>query len=251
MIALSDLIAYLNELLVPMTVSDYCPNGLQVAGREKIGKIITGVTACQELLEEALAEKADAVLVHHGYFWKNENPCITGIKYNRLHTLLQHGINLLAYHLPLDLHPEYGNNVQLARVLDLKITGRFRAGGIEGLGFLGALQSPMSGEDFADYVAKKLQRTPTHIAADRPIKTIAWCTGAAHSFLEDAIAQGVDAYLTGELAESSVHLARESGVHLFGAGHHATERYGVAALGEHLAQHFHLQHRFIDIDNPV
>lgn len=249
---LKDIASYLHALLNLDAVDDYCPNGLQVFGRENIQKIVTGVTACQDLLDAAVAEKADAILVHHGYFWKGEDPCLVGIKHRRLQTLLNNNINLLAYHLPLDLHSEYGNNAQLAKLLNIKVTRRIAArGGLELL-FLGELSSPQKGEDFANFLQQKLNRAPIHIAkTDKLINTIAWCTGAAQNFIEFAIDSGADAYLTGEISEQTVHVAREVGIHFFAAGHHATERYGVMALGDHLSQQFNVQHRFIDIDNPV
>jgi dinuclear metal center YbgI/SA1388 family protein len=252
MIKLSDLTQYLNQLLTPAAVQDYCPNGLQVGGRESIQKILTGVSATQALFEKAIEEKADTILVHHGFFWKNESPCVVGVRYKRLHTLLQNNISLIAYHLPLDLHSELGNNVQLGQLLDILLERRFRAMGVEGLGFLGNLKKPISPELFSQQIEAKLDRIPIHIPGNSPqISKVAWCTGAAHGVLEDAITQGADTFITGELSESSVNLARDAGIHLYGAGHHATERYGIKALGEHLAQKYSLDHTFVDIDNPI
>lgn len=251
MITLSKLVAYVNELLEIYNVNDYCPNGLQVQGRENIHKIVTGVTACQALLSAAIAEKADAILVHHGYFWKNENPCITHLKYQRLKTLLQNDVSLLAYHLPLDIHPEYGNNAQLGKLLNITLTQRYMINDIELLN-TGELPKPQQANEFIDYLTQKLNRSPIYISgSDKPIKTIAWCTGAAQNYIETAANLGVDAYLSGEISEQTVHIARESNIHFFAAGHHATERYGVVALGKHLADRFGLEHQFIDIDNPV
>jgi dinuclear metal center YbgI/SA1388 family protein len=225
---------------------------LQVSGRTPIQKIVTGVTACQDLLTAAIAAKADAVLVHHGYFWKGENPCITGIKYQRLHTLLKNDLSLLAYHLPLDLHPEYGNNAQLGKLLDITLLKRFTVKDGLDLLSLGTLSTAYAGEDFANHLSQKLNRAPLHISkTNKKIHNVAWCTGAAQDFIEAAIDIGADAYITGEISERTVHIARESGIHLFAAGHHATERYGVIALGEHLSERFELEHEFIDIDNPV
>ena len=250
---LRELVAYTNRLLAIDRFSDYCPNGLQVEGRAEIRTLVGGVTACQALLEAALEQGADAVLVHHGYFWKGEDPCLTGMKYRRLATLLRHEIGLLAYHLPLDAHPELGNNAQLARVLDLTVTGTIGDDGrTPGLVMLGEPAAPIGGAAFAAHLATRLGRPPLHIAgSDAPIRQLAWCTGGAQSFIATAHAAGADAFLTGEASEQTVHFARETGLHFFAAGHHATERYGVQALGAHLAQAFDLRFAFIDIDNPV
>ncbi|MCP5195604.1 MAG: Nif3-like dinuclear metal center hexameric protein [Gammaproteobacteria bacterium] len=253
MVQLDELVNYTNRLLAVENFSDYCPNGLQVQGRPEVQTLIGGVTACQALLEAAIARNADAVLVHHGYFWKGENPCIVGMKQRRLATLLRHDLNLIAYHLPLDAHPELGNNAQLARVLDLTVTGAAGGSGrMPGLVMLGAPAAPICGEAFAVYLASRLGRKPLHIAgSDAPIQRLAWCTGGAQSYIEMAFEQGVDAFLTGEVSEQTVHFARENGLHFFAAGHHATERYGVQALGAHLATHFGVQFSFVDVDNPV
>lgn len=247
------LMSYLSELLVPDQFKDYAPNGLQVEGRGTIDKIVTGVTACQDLLDAAVAAKAGVVLVHHGFFWLNEDPRVIGPKKKRINTLLANDINLLAYHLPLDVHPVYGNNAQLAHVLGLKVNTCMATAGTRGLVCLGQLPEPMTGNDFAAYIGKRLGREPLYVAAnkDAVISTIAWCSGAAQEFIHEAIDQRVDAYLTGEVSEHTLHLAKESGIHLYVAGHHATERYGVKALGEHLAVKFGLLHEFIDIDSPL
>ena len=248
-----ELVAYIDHLLDIDRFSDYCPNGLQVEGRAEIRVLVGGVTACQALLDAAVERGADAVLVHHGYFWKGEDPCLTGMKYRRLATLLRHGIGLLAYHLPLDAHPELGNNAQLARVLDLTVTGVAGGDGrTPGLVMLGKPAEPVGGAEFAAHLAARLGRQPLHIAGnDAPIRQLAWCTGGAQSFIATAAEAGADAFLTGEASEQTVHFARENGLHFFAAGHHATERYGVRALGAHLAQEFGLRFAFVDIDNPV
>ncbi len=197
------------------------------------------MTASQEVLEAAVKLKAQAILVHHGYFWRGEDPCIHGIKKKRLRTLLENDINLIAYHLPLDGHAEWGNNVQLSRLLNLRITGEFAYQQGPALALMGELPCPMSGSEFAHYLHQKLDRVPFYIPGQiNKIKHLAWCTGGAQDLLADAIDQGADAYLTGEVSERTVYLARESGIHFFAAGHHATERYGIKALGEHLAKQF-------------
>lgn len=227
---------------------DYCPNGLQVEGREQIKTVVTGVTASLALLEAALDAQADMVLVHHGYFWRGEDPRVIGPRQRRLKLLLTHGINLFAYHLPLDAHPELGNNAQLSRQLGFVPDGRF---GEQDLGWIGSAPAATVGE-LAAHVERVLGRAPVVIGdAAQAVRRVAWCTGAAQGSLEAAIAAGATAYLSGEISEPTVHLAREAGVAYLGCGHHATERYGVQALGEHLAQQFGIRHRFIDIPNPV
>lgn len=248
MVATKRIVNYLAKLLAVDEFSDYCPNGLQVEGKQQLNKIITGVSACQQLLDAAVKANAQAVLVHHGYFWANEDPRIIGIKKQRLAALLKHDINLLAYHLPLDMHLKYGNNVQLAKVLEFNIDAHRNKTNI----FTGKLKQPMSAAALAQHIKHKLKREPLHIAgATRPIKTIAWCTGGAQDYITQLAELNVDAYLTGEVSERTVHIARELGIHFFAAGHHATERYGIKALGEHLAAKFKLQCEFVDIDNPV
>jgi dinuclear metal center YbgI/SA1388 family protein len=246
---LSELNDYIGRLLEVSRFRDYCPNGLQVEGRAEIKRIATGVTASQRLLEAATAWGADAILVHHGYFWRNEDATVTGIKKRRVAHLLRHDINLLAYHLPLDAHAELGNNAQLAQLLGLLPRGRF---GEQEIAWHGELQQPQGLSQFAENIAQALQRTPQVIGdGEKKINRIAWCSGAAQSYFEQAVALGVDAFLTGEISEQNVHVAQETGVAFIAAGHHATERYGVKALGEHLLQQFGLEHRFFDMDNPV
>ncbi|CAD5375637.1 GTP cyclohydrolase 1 type 2 homolog [Pseudomonas sp. OF001] len=250
-IALNTLVAEIDRHLDAARISDYCPNGLQVEGRAEVRRIVSGVTASQALLDAAVAWGADLVLVHHGYFWKSENPCVVGMKQRRLKTLLSHDISLLAYHLPLDLHPELGNNVQLARRLGLSVEGPLEPGNPRSVGLLGSLAEPLAPAEFAARVAQALGREPLLVAGTRPIRRVGWCTGAAQGYIEQAIAAGVDAYLTGEVSESTVHSARENGISFLAAGHHATERYGVQALGEWIASRFGVEHRFVDCDNPV
>ncbi|MCC6074692.1 Nif3-like dinuclear metal center hexameric protein [Pseudomonas sp. GCM10022188] len=250
-VTLTTLVGELDRYLDAARIADYCPNGLQVEGRGEVRRIVSGVTASQALLDAALEQQADLVLVHHGYFWKSENPCITGMKQRRLKTLLANDISLLAYHLPLDLHPEVGNNVQLAQRLGLQVEGPLEPGNPRSVGLLGSLPQALSPVDFAAQVGKVLGREPLLIAGERPIRRLAWCTGAAQGYIEQAVAAGADAYLTGEVSESTVHSARENGISFLAAGHHATERYGVQALGEWIARRFGVEHRFVDCANPV
>ncbi len=240
---------HLNQLLEISRFRDYCPNGLQVEGREEIHSIVSGVTASMDLLEAAISSNADAIIVHHGYFWRGENACLTGIKGRRIALLITNNINLFAYHLPLDVHPELGNNAQLAKKLGLIETDRF---GEQDIAVLGEPAQPMTLSALAEKISLTLMRKPMMIGdPNKPIKRIAWCTGAAQSYFDAAIQMDIDAFITGEISEQTVHIARESGIAFLAAGHHATERYGVQALGEHLAQQFGLKHQFIDIDNPV
>ena len=241
----------LNDILKPHLIKDFCPNGLQVEGTNEIKKIVTGVTASQALIEAAIEQQADAILVHHGFFWKGESQPITGMKKRRIGALLANDINLFGYHLPLDIHPAVGNNAQLAKLLDIEIEA-----GLEptsnSVAMKGRLKTPLSGEDFADKIAKVLNRTPlTSLVRSAKIETIALCTGGGQGYIDLAADQGIDAYLTGEASEQTIHSSREQNIDFFAAGHHATERYGVKALGELLAQEHGFDVTFIDIDNPV
>lgn len=247
-----ELFIYLQQFLQPDQFKDYCPNGLQVSGKQQIKKIVTGVSACQALIDAAIAAKADTLLVHHGFFWKGEEPALTGIKRQRIASLLQHDINLFAYHLPLDAHPEVGNNVQLAKLFNFQEVLFLDGPYGHNIGCQGLLLEAQTPQQFAKTIATVLKREPqVVVAGNKPIKTIAWCTGAAQDYLEYVADLGVDAYLSGEISERTYHQAQELGVHYFAAGHHATERYGIKALGEHLAHRFHIDVEFIDIDNPV
>jgi len=246
---LTELLDYTGQLLQVDRYRDYCPNGLQVAGRDEVRTLVSGVTASMALLEAAAEVGADAVLVHHGYFWKGEDPRLVGIKRDRLKFLLTHDISLIAYHLPLDAHPALGNNAQLAQRLDLIAEGCF---GEQMLAVHGHLMEEASLGALGEKIASALGRSPLVIGdAVRRVRRVAWCTGAAQDALEQAVTLGVDAFVTGEVSERTVHLARESGVAFIAAGHHATERYGVQALGEHLANQFGLRHQYVEIDNPV
>jgi len=246
---LNELRDYNASLLQTGLFKDYCPNGLQVEGRAEVRRIATGVTASQQVLDAAIAWGADAILVHHGYFWRNEEAAITGIKKRRIAQLLRNDVSLLAYHLPLDAHPELGNNARLGKLLGLAEHGRF---GEQGIACLGELAPPQTLAQFAAQVGQGLQRAPQVIGdGAKNIRKVAWCSGGAQGYFEAAIAQGVDAYISGEISEQSFHLAQESGVAFIAAGHHATERLGIQALGEHLSMHFGLEHCFFDQDNPV
>ena len=243
----------INEKLNSASFSDYGPNGLQVEGRDTVQKIVTGVTASQALLDEAVRLQADAVIVHHGYFWKNEAPVIRGMKRNRLKTLLANDINLYGWHLPLDAHPELGNNAQLARVLGLTVERQL---GEQDLIFVGQPKQGAfaSADSLAQHVQQRLARSVTLVNGlpqGTPIQRLAWCTGGGQGFFEQAIAAGVQAFITGEISEPQAHYARECGVAFLACGHHATERYGVQALASAVAAQHGLHHLHIDIDNPA
>ncbi len=251
-VSLKQLESELKQVLRPEQFNDYCPNGLQVEGRSEVTKIVSGVTACQRLIEAAVDVKADVLLVHHGYFWRGEDQSISGIKKSRIKALLKHDMSLLAYHLPLDVHQEFGNNVQLAKVLGIEIEGDLGKQNNHPIGLIGRVHRALSFVAMQELLAEKLGRKALAIEGKvDQIKTVAWCTGAAQNYIELAVEAGVDAYITGEVSEPTVHIARESGIHFFSAGHHATERYGVQAIGKYLADKFSLEHQFIDIDNPV
>lgn len=243
----------LNEKLQPQQIKDYSPNGLQVEGTPEVKRIVTGVTASQALIDKAVELNADALLVHHGYFWKGEPEPIRGMKGKRIRTLIKNDINLMGYHLPLDIHPELGNNAELARLLDIEVEG-----GLEGhpqsVAMFGKLRKPMTGTEFAEKINQVLNREPLHIApenADKMIETVGWCTGGGQDYIELAATNGLDAFISGEISERTTYSAREQDIHYFAAGHHATERYGIKALGEWLTKEHGLDVEFIDIDNPV
>lgn len=246
-----EIVQYLASLLNISQYRDYCPNGLQVEGKAAISRIVSGVTASQKLIDAAIEAGADALLVHHGYFWKGETPSVVGIKQQRLKKLLNHNLNLFAYHLPLDAHLSLGNNAQLANKLDL--SGQPTFGDMQ-LGWLGKSMNPQvkTVGDLVEVITQQLKRAPLVIGdMNQPLRQIGWCTGAAQSMLQDAINAGASVFISGEISEPTVHLAREMGVTYISAGHHATERYGVKALGDAVAKQFGIEHQFIDIDNPV
>ncbi|GAM57466.1 hypothetical protein ybgI [Vibrio ishigakensis] len=243
----------LNQKLSPQLIKDYAPNGLQVEGTAEVKKIITGVTASQALIDAAIEANADAILVHHGYFWKGEPEPIVGMKGRRIRALIKNDINLYSYHLPLDIHPEIGNNARLAELLDIVVEG-----GLEGhpqsVAMYGRLKTPMQASEFAEKIGQVLNREPMHIAPESDktvIETVGWCTGGGQDFINLAADFGLDAFISGEISERTTYSAREQNIHYFAAGHHATERYGIKALGEWLEAEHGMDVTFIDIDNPV
>ena len=249
MVEIQQLVRHCDVLLESGRFKDYCPNGLQVEGDRPVRRLITGVSASQALIDAAIAADADALLVHHGFFWKGEDSRLVGLKGRRIRALMQAGMSLLAYHLPLDAHPDLGNNRQLAEVLGFLDP---RPANEEGLLWFGRLPTPLAGSEIAAQVAERLGRQPLHLVGRRgPITQIAWCTGAAQGYLADAQALGAELFLSGEVSERTTHEARELEVDYLAAGHHATERYGVQALGRALAETFGIEHQFIEIPNPV
>ena len=250
-VALTALVQEADRYLDAARIADYCPNGLQVEGRSQVARIVSGVTASQALLDAAVEAGADVVLVHHGYFWKNEDARVVGMKQRRLKTLLSNDISLLAYHLPLDVHPEVGNNARLGVLLGLRSDGPLEPGNPRSVGLVGSLEKPLAPAELMRRIHDALGREPLMVVGDRPIRRVAWCTGGAQGYIDKAVAAGVDAYITGEISEPTAHIARENGLSFFAAGHHATERYGVRALGEYLASRFGIEHQFIDCPNPA
>ena len=239
----------LEQLLQPARFRDYCPNGLQVEGRDQISKVMVGVTASQALVDSAVAEKVDALVVHHGYFWKGEDARVVGFRKQRLSALLKNDINLYAYHLPLDAHPLVGNNAQWAKSMGWVIEGTFSD---QDIACYGHLPTPLTATALSDSLVGQLQRNPMLLEGDgRLIRKIAWCSGGAQSYFESAIALGIDAFLSGEVSEQTYHLANESGVAYLACGHHATERFGPQALAAWIESELALPCQFVDLNNPV
>ncbi|CAM3838748.1 Nif3-like dinuclear metal center hexameric protein [Rheinheimera salexigens] len=248
----NQLVSFLQTELQTERITDYCPNGLQVEGKQNIQRIVTGVTASQALIDAAINAKADAVLVHHGYFWKGESAVITGMKKRRLQSLLQHDINLLAYHLPLDIHPVLGNNAQLGKMLDVQHITPIAGLEPNGIVMQGEFVTAQTAIQVKRLLEQLLQRTVLlHEGGDSMIKKVAWCTGGGQGYIEQAVAAGAQLFITGEVSEQTIHVSRELGIHFIAAGHHATERYGIKALGEYIAKQFDVNVDFIDIDNPA
>jgi dinuclear metal center YbgI/SA1388 family protein len=244
-----ELAAHLDALLEARRFKDYCPNGLQVEGEASVSRVVCAVTASLAVLAEADVRGAQAVLVHHGYFWRGEDPRVLGARRERLAVLLAHRINLYAYHLPLDVHPALGNNARLAARMGWTVSERV---GEEGLVCVSDLAEPRDAGWLEASLSQVLGRRPLLVGdGSRPIRRLAWCTGAAQDLLQVALDAGADAFVSGEISERTTHLARESGAIFAAAGHHATERYGVQALGEHLAGRFGLEVAFVDDPNPV
>lgn len=252
MISRLELLNVLDNLLKPNEVKDYCPNGLQVEGKLRIKTIVTGVTASQRLIDAAIEHQADAILVHHGYFWKGEPEVVTGMKQRRLKALLTNDINLYAYHLPIDIHPELGNNAQLGSLLGLVNSQPLTDIAPNGIVFKATLAEPVTQQALTEKISQVLGRTPlVEGDSNKLIQHVAWCSGGGQGFIDQAAAAGMDAFISGEVSEQTIHSAREQDIHYFACGHHATERYGAKAVGDYLARELGLDVRFIDIDNPA
>ncbi len=247
---LKDILSYTNTLLTPENYNDYAPNGLQVEGDGRdIKKICTAVSASLDAIEAAAKEGADALFVHHGWFWKHDEVRITGIRYKRIHALLSSGMALVAYHLPLDNHPEIGNNALLGAALGVTPQGRFGDGNF---GWYGTLETDLAVEALKERLQKIMLRAPLVVGVpEKTIRTVAWCTGAAQDYLEEAAAIGADAYISGEISERTPYIAQETGLTYFSCGHHATERFGIRALGKKIEEKFGIPSLFIDTNNPV
>jgi len=252
MTALQDIVSYTNSYLQIDQFADYCPNGLQVEGQSEVGKLATAVTASLAVIERAIEWGAQCLLVHHGYFWKNEQAMIAGMKKQRIQKLLQADLSLLAYHLPLDAHPVVGNNVKIAQILGITQLEPLQKHSKMPIGNVGMLAQPVDIVEFVDYCEQQLDRNVIVVnSGPGQVQRIAFCTGGAQHLITDAVDCQADVYLTGEISEQTTHIARECGLHFIAAGHHATERYGVQALAAHLADHFGLEHRFFDETNPA
>jgi dinuclear metal center YbgI/SA1388 family protein len=253
MIHRNDLEIHLNALLKPEQIKDFCPNGLQIQGSDEIHKIVTGVTATQALIEQAIHEKADALVVHHGFFWKNESYVIRGMKHKRIKALIENNISLFAYHLPLDIHPELGNNAQLAQLFEINNVQPLEVGNPLSVAVRGKFSHHISGDELQTRISQQLSRDCLHISppSNKKIKTVAWCSGGGQNYIELAAEQGIDAFISGEVSEQTTHVAREMDIHFYAAGHHATERYGAKALAKHLGDELSIPSLFIDIDNPA
>ena len=245
-----DLTGYLDALLLPQNYRDYCPNGLQVEGKTPIHHLVTGVTACQALIDAAVEARADAILVHHGFFWRSEAPQVVGMKAQRLRALMINEVNLFAYHLPLDCHPELGNNAQLGRLMDVRESTYLDPSDPSLPVFCGELKQAVPIDSFAERLSSELDRELL-VEGDGPVQKIAWCTGAGQNYIDKAADAGADLYVTGEVSEQTIHIARERGIRFVAAGHHATERFGVQAVGEQVATDLGVTHEYIDIDNPA
>ena len=253
MASIKDIVAYADRYLAVSQIRDYCPNGLQVEGKEDVRVLVSGVTACESLIRAAIAREADALLVHHGYFWRNESPRIVGMKRRRLALLLEHRINLLAYHLPLDIHSVVGNNAYLRELLGIKQEGTLTGTLTDGaLGGIGRFAGEMTPAGLSALLEEKLGRKPQHISGGKKaIRVVAWCSGAAQQMIETADQLGADAYISGEISEQTFHFATENRLDYYAIGHHASERGGPLSLGNRIAEKFSLRHEFIDIPNPV
>lgn len=237
----------INEYLKINQYKDCVPNGLQVEGVSIVKKIITGVTASQDLIDQSIKLKTDAIIVHHGFFWKNEPVQILNMKKKRIKKLLCNNINLYSYHLPLDAHPIVGNNAQLGNLINIK-----KISYICPILPIGQLDKSIKPKKFRKKLQKKFKKKPFYIEnKEKKIKKIAWCTGSGQNLLEKAAQAGADAFVTGEVSEKIFHIAKEMNINFYSLGHHTTEIYGIQALGEWLKKKYGFLVNFINIFNPI
>ncbi|WP_111858310.1 Nif3-like dinuclear metal center hexameric protein [Acinetobacter sp. CFCC 10889] len=252
MAKLSDIIQWCDSTLKAAEFKDYAPNGLQIEGKTEVKKILCAVTASQSAIEAAIAQQADLLLVHHGYFWKGEAYPITGMRGKRIKTLIQHDISLVGYHLPLDAHPTLGNNAAIADLLELQNIEALDPSERHPIGNIGYLKQALSPEAFKTLLTEKLGFNTIHLAADKSqIQKVGFCTGGAQDFIEKAATQDCDAYISGEVSERTFYQAQELNVHYFACGHHATERYGVQRLGKAIAEQFNIEYSYFELNNPI
>lgn len=252
MAALQEIIQWCNDTLKTHEFKDYAPNGLQIEGKSEVKKIVCAVTASQEAIDAAIAQQADLLLVHHGYFWKGEAYPITGMRGKRIKTLIQHDISLVAYHLPLDSHPTLGNNAAIADLLELEIFEALDASERHPIGNIGYLKQALTPEDFKNLLTERLGFQTIHLPADKKtIQKVGFCTGAAQDFISKAAEQNCDAYISGEVSERTYYEAKELDVHYYACGHHATERYGVQRLGKAISEQFNLEYSYFELNNPI
>ena len=252
MAQLNDIIQWCDQTLKSKEFKDYAPNGLQIEGKTEVKKILAAVTASQEAIDSAIAQGADLLLVHHGYFWKGEAYPITGMRGKRIKSLIQNDISLVGYHLPLDSHPTLGNNAAIAELLELENIEALDPSERNPIGNIGYLKTPMSPETFKAFASERLKFDAIHLAADKiTIQKVGFCTGGAQDYIHKAAAQGCDAYISGEVSERTFYEAKELDVHYYACGHHATERYGVQRLGQALAEHFQLEYSYFELNNPI
>lgn len=252
MAALQEIIQWCNDTLKTHEFKDYAPNGLQIEGKSEVKKIVCAVTASQDAIDAAIAQQADLLLVHHGYFWKGEAYPITGMRGKRIKTLIQHDISLVAYHLPLDSHPMLGNNAAIADLLELEIFEALDASEHHPIGNIGYLKQALTPEAFKDLLTERLGFQTIHLPADKKtIQKVGFCTGAAQDFISKAAEQNCDAYISGEVSERTYYEAKELDVHYYACGHHATERYGVQRLGKAISEQFNLEYSYFELNNPI
>ncbi|MGY5391863.1 Nif3-like dinuclear metal center hexameric protein [Acinetobacter sp. NigerLNRRAM0016] len=252
MAALQEILQWCNDTLKTPEFKDYAPNGLQIEGKAEVKKILCAVTASQDAIDAAIAQQADLLLVHHGYFWKGEPYPITGMRGKRIKALIQHDISLVAYHLPLDSHPTLGNNAAIADILELEIFEALDASERHPIGNIGYLKQALSPDAFKTMLTERLGFETIHLPADKAsIQKVGFCTGAAQDFISKAAEQNCDAYISGEVSERTYYEAKELDVHYYACGHHATERYGVQRLGKAISEQFNLEYSYFELNNPI